>query len=150
MRRIDFFNDSASLIRKYFETYQQDTNNPEHFAICELFHLFDDSMRWFYSEERGECKELDRWREQLELAGVKAHKIYTKLKEKGIDVVYDKNLLKNRQDDCKSGPEKLGFHLHLNAVEDLLNFCIIGTADTKKLSKLKKSIGIKEQNYVNA
>lgn len=138
MTQSDFFTTTAALIRKHYESYKQDTTKPEYSAVCELFHLYDDAMSWFYTEERNESEELEKWREQLNLAGIKAHRIYTRLKEKGVNVIYDKHLVDNRKESCGCGPEKLEFHLHHHAVEELLNFCIIGTADCKKLNKMRR------------
>lgn len=146
MTRIDSFDIRETLIRKHFENYKQDTKKPEHSAVCELYRLYDDSMTWFYTEERSEGPELEQWREQLNIAGIKAHKIYTRLKEKGVNVEYCKHLLKNREESCNSGPDKLEFHLHHNVVEDLLNFCIIGTTDTKELSKMRKALELTIKN----
>lgn len=136
----DYYNDHSKLLRDKFAIYQKDKTKLMHTEVCNLFSLYDGAMSWFYSQEdssRSEA-ELDDWREKLDLAGVKAHKIYLKLLEKGIIISYDKDLMENRIEACGQKPDKPEFHLHHDAVEDLLNFCIIGTAEHKQLKKLRK------------
>lgn len=142
MERAVFFNNKVAVLREKFESYKKDTAKPEHSSICDLYMLYDESMSWFYAEERSEGKELERWREQQDLAGIKAHKIYTKLNEKGIKVAYDINLLKDKKELWGYSPERLEFHLDGDNIENLLNFCIIGTNDLKKIEKMKNTVGV--------
>lgn len=139
MTSIDSFDTRQRFLRKRFEAYEKDTTKPEHSTVCQLFRMYDDSMSWFYAESRSDGPELDQWDEQIKFAGIKAHGIYNKLKGRGVDVAYCKRLLENRRENCGSGPERLEFHLHYNSIEELLNFCIIGTTDSRELAKMRKA-----------
>jgi hypothetical protein len=136
-----YYDDHSKLLRDKFSEYQKDTTRPMHSEICDLYRLYDGAMSWFYSKGDYEIHkedELKDWREKLELAGVRSHKIYLQLKEKWIEVKHDKDLMKNRIEACGQKPDNLDFYLHHDAVEDLLNFCIIGTAEHKQIKKLRK------------
>jgi hypothetical protein len=124
--RSKFFTDKSALVRERFESYKRYTTQPEHAAICELFLLYDNAMNWFFAVDKMTGEEIQKWQDKLSMAGIRAYRIYTNLRDKGIDVEYCKEFLKGSKKVCNLDPEKLEFHLQEGAIDCLLNFCIRG------------------------
>lgn len=140
LEQMTFFDKKFELIRNAYSKYCFDIDKPEHGKVTALFNFYDDCMSMFYDKENNPYFDEDEWRENLQLAGIKAHSIYKNLKAKGIEVEYDPILLKNRFQDCQCGPDRVEFHLHFDSVENLLNFCMIGTGNVKKINKMRKDL----------
>jgi hypothetical protein len=131
---------TIDLLRQFFETYEQDTNEPEHEAICDLFRMYSEAQKSLAIEPYG-SKAFDNSVDQISLSGIKSHRLYSALKDKGIIVEYYETLLNNRKIECGKGPDKLEFHLHQHCVEAILCFCILGTSDPAKLEIIRRSYG---------
>jgi hypothetical protein len=129
----------CTLLQAKFNDFKIEISRPLNKGICELFILYNNAMSWFFSDNRDiEQEGMDGWRACIDLASVKAHQIYLELLDYGVLVEYNKTLEKNRLEDCGYGPKYLPFHQHNHAIEDLLNFCIIGTTDRKFIKRLEK------------
>jgi hypothetical protein len=132
------FDKQMSNLLARIENYRKDVTQPEHAVICNLFDQYSSAMRWFYSEGRYlSCNDsqMEEWRQKLDWFGVQAYRIYQRLKQQDIHVLYDKNLIKNRLEDCAYGPDKLEFHLHNHSIEDLLNWAIAGTSNQEEIEE---------------
>lgn len=118
-------NKRLKLIRTAFDLWEHQKDHAEYEAICELFSLYKEIL---LSIDDSDSTDKERaWKEKYHLAGIKAHQLFQDLASKGVYVVFNKRLLKNRIGTSKYGPQELPFFLHLDVVEDLLKFILLGT-----------------------
>lgn len=109
-----------------FNLWKGKHDQVENSAIYELFRLYEEIL--LDIDDSDSVTKQRAWKKKYQLVGIKAHQLFHDLAEKEIHVVFSKRLLKNRIETSKCGPQELPFFLHLDVVEDLLRFILLGAS----------------------